>query len=347
MWPSPTGGCWRMRASPMSETDLTPLRPYWYPVALSSEVASEPVGVTILGEQVAVYRSAGGLHALEDLCLHRGSRLSLGSVRDGCLVCPHRGWTYGPSGRCVEIPSLRSGQEVPAGASIHSYHACEQFGMAWVALEEPRLPVPEFPEYDDPDYHVFLGARWDWAASAGRLVENSLDIGHLPWVHGGMLGDSDNPGRIDPYNFTDQPYTGDYPDAGFTFEWDWQEVDRSQYGRPGELLHYKSRLYMPYTRRNTMYAPKGNLTLYQPTLPVSAERVVFWYFMARNHSLDVRDSHFQEFSVKLLAQDKVIVENQRPRALPVDLTEEVHLRGADAVSLHYRRALASIGAHHA
>ena len=331
----------------MSDPDLAPLRPYWYPVAPSSEVASEPVGATVLGEPVVVYRSRAGLHALQDLCLHRGSRLSLGSVRDGDLVCPHRGWAYGPDGRCVHIPSLRSGQEVPAGASIGAYRVRDQFGMVWVALEEPRLPVPEFPEYDDPDYHVFMAARWDWGASAGRLVENSLDIGHLPWVHGGMLGDRDHPGRIEPYNFTDQPYAQDHTDAGFTFEWDWEEVDRSQYGRPGERLHYKSRLYMPYTRRNTMYAPKGNLTLYQPTLPVSADEVVFWYFMARNHSLDVPDSHFARFSLELLAQDKIIVENQRPRTLPVDLTEEVHLRGADAASLHYRRALAAIGVRHA
>ena len=331
----------------MSEVDLSPLRPYWYPVAPSSEVESEPAAVTILDEQAVVYRSPGGVHALQDLCLHRGSRLSLGAVRDGCIVCPHRGWTYGPDGRCVDIPSLPAGQAVPAEVSIRSYRACEQFGMVWVALEEPRLPVPEFPEYDDPEYHVFLAARWDWTASAGRLVENSLDIGHLPWVHGGMLGDRDNPGSIEPYNFTDQPYSSDYRNAGFTFEWDWEEVDRSQYGRPGERLHYKSRLYMPYTRRNTMYAPKGNLTLYQPTLPASADRVVFWYFMARNHSLDVPDSHFGSFSAKLLADDKIIVENQRPRTLPVDLAEEVHLRAADTVSLRYRRALAAIGARHA
>ena len=331
----------------MSDVDLAPLRPYWYPVALSSEIESGPAAVTILDEQVVVYRSLGGVHALEDLCLHRGSRLSLGAVRDGCIVCPHRGWTYGPDGRCVDIPSLRAGQQVPAAVSVRSYRACEQFGLVWVALEEPRLPVPEFPEYDDDDYRVFLAARWDWSASAGRLVENSLDIAHLPWVHSGMLGDRDTPGVIEPYNFTDQPYTGEHRNAGFTFEWDWEEVDRSQYGRPGERLHYKSRLYMPYTRRNTMYAPKGNLTLYQPTLPVSAGRVVFWYFMARNHSLDVPDSHFGSFSADLLSHDKVIVENQRPSTLPVDLAEEVHLRVADSVSLRYRRALAAIGARHA
>ena len=329
------------------EYDLAPLRPYWYPVAESSEIERDPIGVTILDEQVVVYRSHDGLHALRDLCMHRGTRLSLGSVRDGCLVCPHRGWVYGPDGRCVAIPSLRAGEQVPAGAAVPAYRVDEQYGLVWVALEKPRLPVPEFPEHDDPDYRVFLAARWDWDASAARLVENSLDIGHLPWVHGGMLGDRDRPGRIEPYNFTDQPYAEDHQDAGFTFEWDWDEVDRSQYGPPGERLHYKSRLYMPYTRRNTMYAQKGNLTLYQPTLPVSASRVAFWYFMARDHSLDVPDSHFRDFSVGLLAQDRVIVENQHPKTLSVDLADEVHLRGPDAVSLRYRRALAGIGVRHA
>ena len=333
--------------SEAADLDLTPLRPYWYPVAQSSELSSQPQGVTILGEPVVVYRDRDGPHALADVCAHRGSRLSLGKVDNGHLVCAHRGWAYGPDGRCLHIPDLPAGASIPCTVAVASYRTTDRYGMVWVALEEPRLPVPEFPEYDDPSYRVFLAARWDWRASAGRFVENSLDIAHLPFVHDGMLGDRNRPGEVAAYNFTDQPYREHYPHSGFTFEWDWHEVDRSQYGQRGERLHYKSRLYVPYTRRNTMYAPKGNVTLFQPTLPVEADRVVFWYFMARNHSLDVPDSHFGDFSVELLAQDKIIVENQRPATLPLDLAEEVHLRGPDAVSLRYRRIMAAIGASHA
>ena len=43
----------------MSEIDLAPLRPYWYPVALASEVQSDPAAVTVLDEQVVVYCTFG------------------------------------------------------------------------------------------------------------------------------------------------------------------------------------------------------------------------------------------------------------------------------------------------
>jgi len=42
-------------------------------------------------------------------------------------------------------------------------------------------------------------------------------------------------------------------------------------------------------------------------------------------------------------QDRVIVERQRPEELPLDLSEELHLKGPDAGTLQYRRMLAQIG----
>ena len=43
------------------------------------------------------------------------------------------------------------------------------------------------------------------------------------------------------------------------------------------------------------------------------------------------------------AQDRAILEQQRPEELPVDLSEELHLRGPDSASVAYRRLLAEIG----
>jgi hypothetical protein len=42
-------------------------------------------------------------------------------------------------------------------------------------------------------------------------------------------------------------------------------------------------------------------------------------------------------------QDFVIVENQRPEELPLDLSEELHLKGPDAVALEYRKMMREIG----
>ena len=42
-------------------------------------------------------------------------------------------------------------------------------------------------------------------------------------------------------------------------------------------------------------------------------------------------------------QDEPIVENQRPWELPLDLAEELHLKGPDAVALAYRRFMRELG----
>ena len=42
-------------------------------------------------------------------------------------------------------------------------------------------------------------------------------------------------------------------------------------------------------------------------------------------------------------QDRPIVERQRPEELPLDLTEELHLKGPDAIAVEYRRFMKELG----
>jgi hypothetical protein len=43
-------------------------------------------------------------------------------------------------------------------------------------------------------------------------------------------------------------------------------------------------------------------------------------------------------------QDRPIAESQRPEALPIDLSEELHIAGPDKASIAYRRRLAELAA---
>ena len=77
----------------------------WHPVAYGHEVADTPIAATLLGEAVVVWRTSDGCaHAMRDLCIHRGTALSLGSIADDCIVCPYHAWRYDRSGACVRIP---------------------------------------------------------------------------------------------------------------------------------------------------------------------------------------------------------------------------------------------------
>jgi vanillate O-demethylase monooxygenase subunit len=63
----------------------------------------------------------------------------------------------------------------------------------------------------------------------------------------------------------------------------------------------------------------------------------------RDFDLDLPDEPFRAQSELVASQDQAIVEEQRPEELPVDLAEEMHVRGPDDPAVVYRRALAALG----
>jgi hypothetical protein len=76
--------------------------------------------------------------------------------------------------------------------------------------------------------------------------------------------------------------------------------------------------------------------------PIEAKRTRYYLFSSRNFALDQPDDHFRELIHTIMEQDHVIVETQRPEELPLDLSEELHLRGPDAGTLAYRKLLGEI-----
>src|SRR5690348_11307253 len=78
----------------------------WHPVAAAADLpAGKPLGVRLLGEDVVLWRAGSTVLAWQDLCIHRGTRLSLGRIAGDTIECPYHGWTYGTDGRCVAIPA--------------------------------------------------------------------------------------------------------------------------------------------------------------------------------------------------------------------------------------------------
>jgi phenylpropionate dioxygenase-like ring-hydroxylating dioxygenase large terminal subunit len=80
----------------------------WFPVASCEQLAHDkPLAARLLGEDLVLWRNAGHVMAWQDLCLHRGARLSMGQIDpgEGALACPYHGWRYGVSGACVYIPA--------------------------------------------------------------------------------------------------------------------------------------------------------------------------------------------------------------------------------------------------
>jgi phenylpropionate dioxygenase-like ring-hydroxylating dioxygenase large terminal subunit len=315
-----------------------PLRHYWHPVADASEIHERvPIATTLLGEDLVLYRCSGKLHAMKDLCPHRGSRLSLGSISENCeIICPYHGWTYNANGRCVYIPAQAADQQrIPARAVVNKYQCVEHLGLAWVALEDPATPVPDFPEWSMEGYESTYVGSWTWAASAGRIIENVIDVAHLPIVHPYLLADPTDP--------TVERYTVEWHEPHLLyFEAKRVEASRGQYCSPGGDLTRQTWVSIPFTWRIRIATAKAINGVFVTVQPISERLSRFWQLAAWSDS-DGDSSDLVKFKRLIIEQDRPVVESQRPEALPVDLSEELSLRGADAASLEYRRRLGAIG----
>ena len=159
----------------------------WYVAEWSKTVQEEPVHVKMLGQDFVLYRDNNGkVHCLSDVCLHRGGSLSQGWNKGDAVACPYHGWRFNGEGCVTMVPSEGPEFTPPDRARIDAYPTQEAYGMIWVFLgdapEEERFPLPEFAEYDDPNWKP-LTDEWHWKAEVARVVENGIDIAHASFVH--------------------------------------------------------------------------------------------------------------------------------------------------------------------
>jgi len=307
-----------------------PLKPYWYPLALSSDVVDKPVAATLLGERVAIYRAGGKVRALRDLCVHRGTPLSLGWIDGETLVCAYHGWGYAPDGACTRIPSLPPGRSVPPKARVDAFHADERYGLVWVALEQPREPIPEWPEAERPDFRT-IWTQYRWKANAARAIENVMDYAHFPWVHPGVLGDRSKP---------------IYPDVDVRTDGNLIKYvvdDEATNAIRSYTVSLPLTLYMHVARRTPGVGQENVTSLFFMARPIAERETHFYFGLSRNFGLDQPDQVWADRNTAVTEQDRVIVEAQRPELLPLDLSDELHLRGTDAAAVEYRRALKRLG----
>lgn len=321
------------------------LRRYWHPIAASDEVTNEPKSFVLLEEPLVAYRVNGRAVVFKDLCIHRGTALSLGSVTpQGNLRCAYHGWEYDDTGSCVRIPAKPDGSPIPGKARAIAYRAEEKFGLLWVAMEDPVFGIPPSPngEYEDPRWRSFFAFSQKWNTSAGRVLENFCDWSHIPFVHSGILGREDAPRpEVNP-----SPVWEKETEDGYAIGYSYEQLDQSDlYGKGGSLSIKRDIIvYLPFTAHLYKSDPNGNTSLLSLAVcPRSAKESVLYLWISRNHSFDVPDQDYRQLSLDVFEQDARIVQSQRPEEIPVDLKEELHVKVPDAFSIEYRRVLHKIG----
>jgi vanillate O-demethylase monooxygenase subunit len=312
------------------------MRRFWQPVSYARDLAGRPQKATLLGEPIVLARLGGQVCAFPDLCVHRGTALSLGRIEGDELRCAYHGWTYGADGACSSIPA-RFGLNIPARARLKKYRAAEACGLIWVCLDgEPVHPLPEFPELDDPAFRVVTMPAYEWRCNFARRVENYVDFAHFAWVHDGLLGDRNQPEVPDHSVWRDG--------AEIRTEIVMPEPTRNPKnkaagGAQAEVSAVKRyRIFVPNSVRLREHISEQHVyVLFMAACPVGPKQTRTFTFLARNYDLNVPDQKYVDYNDLVIGQDEPIILSQRPEELPVDLSAELHIRGADRVSVEYRR----------
>jgi vanillate O-demethylase monooxygenase subunit len=310
----------------------------WYPVARSDELGERPIQVQLLDVDLVVYHAAGKAVVARNLCVHRGTRLSLGWVEDDAIVCPYHGFRYGSDGRCQSVPAHPE-MVISRKLRITVFPTIERFRLIWATLNGEKDELPHFEAWDDPEFQPIMAPTIDINSSSGRQVEGFLDVAHFAWAHVESFGDSSNP--IVP------SYQLEHTTSGIRAKY---VSTVSNY--PKHLQHLAPpdfqwlrvfEVFPPFSARLTVHFPEGGrLWILNAALPISARKTRLFCPLARNFNKNGPLEELMAFNLQIFNEDRVIVESQKPEDLPLDLQMEVHI-AADRTSIAYRKLLKSMG----
>ena len=154
--------------------------------------AGDFMTVELAEESAIVIRDGdGALHALVNVCRHRGSRIcSEENGRVASLICPYHGWTYGLDG------TLQSARHMPADFDRAS-HGLRRLnlrvieGLVLISFAKEPLGLDNsvatlracLAVYDWPHACVAHRERYQIAANWKLAVENYLECYHCAPAH--------------------------------------------------------------------------------------------------------------------------------------------------------------------
>ncbi len=213
------------------------------------------------------------------------------------------------------------------------------YGFIWVSLGNPPEDLFPFPEYNEPDRRNVATGVFGVNVSAGRTVENFLDMGHFPYVHSGILGE-------EPHTEVKE-YEVEISDAR-----DEVLATSCKFYQPQAAVSSNEGMDVDYIYR----VPHLNCALLYKSSPVDDARldviIIFVQPMGeewvRAHTGmciiddDSTAEEIRQFQQTIFGQDKPILENQYPKQLPLDSRIETPIR-ADKSAIAYRRWLSQKG----
>ena len=215
----------------------------------------------------------------------------------------------------------------------------EAYDCLWTTLGQPLRDIPSMPETSEPDRRHIVGGTVLVRTSGLRMVENFLDMAHFPFVHTNILG-------AEPHTEVVQ-YTSEIRrdlDEVWATDCQFFQPQAALSATEGIVTSYQYRVASPFVAILYKTCPTAEdrldlIALFiQPLDPDRCRAHLVGYMIDDTSSLTDL-IHFQQI---IFMQDRIILENQRPRLLPTEPRMEIPTR-ADGSSIAYRRWLKEKG----
>lgn len=311
----------------------TGLRNLWHPVAPSWQVGNAPVGVTRLGERIALWRDAQGrVHAIEDRCPHRGARMSLGWNLGDRLACWYHGVELDKDGVVRSVPAVKS-CPLEGRKCIRSYPVQERAGaiFLWFGIDPDAEPAElKLPaELEGDEWSRFLCVS-NWKVNYRYAVDNVMDPMHGTYLHAvsHSMAEGDRQAEMRARKTETGLIFEKSTQQGVNFDW----VEIADTG--GLWL----RLSIPYRKR---YGPGGSFFIVGFATPVDERNCQVYFWRCRKVSGWQRDvwryfyrNRLEGLHWAVLEQDRIVLES-----LPADARQREFLYEHDVGMARVRRLL--------
>ena len=160
----------------------------WFFVASRREVLKAGlIEKTWMGEDIIVWCDDQGRICVADAaCPHLGADLGPtagGRICDGRLVCPFHGFEFETTGECVATPYAKPPKS--AWLRVFETREVDDLVFAWWGIDgrPPQWNLPaESP--DQTGWSRILINTMRFPGHPQETTENSVDLGHLRYVHG-------------------------------------------------------------------------------------------------------------------------------------------------------------------
>lgn len=178
-----------MSATTQITAEAGMLTEHWYVAGTAERLRRKGLmSAKIFGLGIVVFRRRDdSIAALLDQCLHRGTALSGGRLRDDCIECPYHGWRYDGDGRVVLIPSEDGDTlpDQPRDFAQRAFSVVESHGLIWVYMgnnEPDASDIFEMPFHGDSGWVTYYMVS-NFEGTVSALAQNFMDVPHTVHVH--------------------------------------------------------------------------------------------------------------------------------------------------------------------